>query len=131
MALSLPADAEPFIPDGEPWDHLHEPAVYALTLAVPDDPAQAWDATHDHRPAYWDELIDADGVVYIGEAGDVLHRLEQHRDGEQTGVLMEAFGIDGLRNIWWMESKEQAEQMESQLGIMLQNERPGLYIHFR
>jgi predicted GIY-YIG superfamily endonuclease len=131
MALSLPADAEPFIPDGEPWDHLHEPAVYALTIDLPDDLEAAWDATHDTRPAYWDDLVDADGVVYIGEAGDVLHRLEQHRDGEQTGVLMEAFGIDSLRNIWFMPSKEKAEQEESRLAIMLQNERLELYVHSR
>jgi len=131
MTLQLPADAEPFIPDGEPFDHLHEPAVYALTLTKPDDLEAAWDAEYDARPAYFEELQDASGVVYIGEAGDVLYRLEQHRDGEQTGVLMEAFGIDSLRNIWWMDSKKQAEANESQIAIMLQNQRPDLYVHHR
>lgn len=131
MPLSLPEDAEPFIPNGEPWDHLHTAAVYALTLQYPDDPEAAWDAEHDHRPPYFEELLDADEIVYIGEAGDVLHRLGQHRDGFHTGVLMEAFGIDSLRNIWWMPSKEQAEQEESKIAIMLQNERPDLYVHSR
>jgi predicted GIY-YIG superfamily endonuclease len=131
MSLTLPADAEPFMPNDGAFGDLHGAGVYALTLDVPDDPADAWDAEHDHRPAYWDELVEAEQVVYIGEAGDILHRLEQHRDGFHTGVLMEAFGIDSLRNIWWMGSKEQAEQMESQLGIMLQNERPEYYVHFR
>lgn len=131
MSLSLPADAEPFIPAGEPWDHLHEPGVYALTLNRPDNPESAWDAVHDTRPPYFDAVLDADRVVYIGEAGDVLHRLEQHRDGDRTGVLIEAFGIDALRNIWWMDSKEQAETQETALSTMLQNARPEWYVHAR
>jgi len=132
MSLSLPENAEPFIPDGEPFDHLHEPAVYALTLTKPDDLKAAWDAEFDARPGYFEELQDASGVVYIGEAGDVLHRLEDHRNGEiRVGVLQRVFEIDSLRNIWFMPSKEQAEQEESNIAIMLQNERPELYVHFR
>lgn len=132
MSLSLPADAEKFIPEGNDYDHLRSAGVYALTLGKPDDLAEAWDAEFDARPPYFDDLRDAAGVVYVGEAGDVLRRLEEHRDGDtRVGVLQRVCAIEGLRNIWWCDDKDHAEQQESVLAIALQNERPGLYVHFR
>jgi predicted GIY-YIG superfamily endonuclease len=133
MSLELPADCEPFIPDGEGFDYLHNPAVYALELTRPDDLASAWDAEFDHRPAYWDQLTDACKIVYVGEAGDVLRRLEEHRDGDvRVGVLQRVCDIHSLRNIWWMQSKEEAEEQESALAIAMQNEYgKSHYVHYR
>lgn len=133
MTLELPQDAEHFIPDGESFDHLHEPGVYALELTKPDDLSSAWDQEFDHRPGYWEELTDASKVVYVGEAGDVLRRLEEHRDGEvRVGVLQRVCDIHSLRNIWWMNSKEEAEEQESALAIALQNQYDeSHYIHYR
>lgn len=104
MSLSLPEDAEVFIPDGEPWDHLHQSAVYCLELSRPDDPATAWDAIHDTRPDYWSAFTDAYDVWYVGSAKDVLGRLEDHRDGERVPALLEICDVAGLRNIWWCET---------------------------
>lgn len=133
MSLSLPADAEVFIPDGEDFDHLHEPGVYCLRLTKPDDLASAWDQAFDTRPAYWDELEAAERVLYVGEAGDVLYRLEDHRDSDKRiGVLQRVCEIAGLRNIWWCDSKANAKQEESQLGLLLTNQTDDqTYVHFR
>jgi len=130
--LSLPEDAEIFIPGGEDFDYLHEPAVYALLLAKPDDLASAWDRHHDHRPDYWDALQAASEVIYVGETADVLRRLIQHRNGHKSGVLQQVCEITAIRNIWWMDSKEQAELHESKLALELtQATSDSTYVHQR
>lgn len=127
--LALPADAEAFIPRNGSFKDLHGPGCYALRLSRPDDLPAAWDAQYDERPTWFDRLVGAAGVVYIGEAGDVLRRLEEHRDGEvRTTMLTTVCEIDGLRNVWWADSKTDAEEMESRLTIMMQNQHPELFV---
>lgn len=132
MTLSLPADAEPFIPAGGDLSDLRGPGVYALRLSRPDDLAAAWDATFDTRPDYWESLTSAERVVYVGAAKDVLGRLEDHRDGEvRKAALLRVCEIDALRNVWWFDSADAAFERESKLAIMLQNDRPAWYVHQR
>jgi len=127
MTLRLPADIEPHLIDGHEWS---DPGVYCLRLNRPDDLAEAWDATFDHRPDYWDDLQQAQGVVYVGASKNVMGRLEDHRDGDKRlTVLTEVCEIEGLRNVWWMDSVEAAFTQESQIAILMQNQRPELYVH--
>jgi predicted GIY-YIG superfamily endonuclease len=128
----LPEDAEPFLTDAMNFSRLRGPGCYALTLTRPDNLPEAWDAAFDHRPPYFEELQDADSVVYVGAASDVLGRLTDHKDGDKRlTVLTEVCEIDALRNIWWADTAEEAFQEESKTALMLQNERPEMYVHQR
>lgn len=131
MTLSLPEDAERFIPSDGDFNSLHDPAVYALVLKRPENLAEAWDDRFDHRPDYMDALQNAETVCYVGQSGDVFHRLEQHDKGKFVPAPLEVCEIQGLRNIWFMDSKEDAEIEESRIAIMLQNEHPEMYVHSR
>jgi hypothetical protein len=131
MTLSLPADAEPFLPTDADLSHLSTAGVYALRLSRPADLAAAWDRTFEHRPEYFAPLRDAAAVVYVGAAQNVLGRLTDHADGDvRQAALLEVCTIDELRNIWWCEA-ERRFIVESQTATMLQHERPGWYIHQR
>ena len=132
MSLTLPADAEPFIPKGGTLSDLSSAGVYCLTLERPDDLAAAWDREFDHRPAYWDELEQCTQVAYVGGAQDVLSRLEEHRDkNRREAALMAVCEIDSLRNIWWVNADEDVYEQESRLALWLQNSRPSWYVHQR
>jgi predicted GIY-YIG superfamily endonuclease len=132
MSLELPADAEPFLQDAHNFKRLRGAAVYALTLTRPENIGEVWDRYNDNRPDYWEELTDADGVVYVGAAKDLLARLSDHKDGEhRVPALMKVCEIDGLRNVWWVDSPDRRFIEESKLATMLQNERPDLYVHSR
>lgn len=130
--LELPADAERFIPSDGDFDSLHDPAVYCLVLERPDDIEAAWNERFDHRPDYMDQLKAAETVAYIGATKDALHRLEEHKAAEKRkAALVEVCEIDYLRNLWLMDSAEEAFQEESQITIMLQNQKPDWYVHSR
>jgi len=132
MSLSLPEDAEIFIPNGGTLDDLHQSGVYCLRLTKPDDLATAWDREFDSRPSYFEQLQESSEVWYVGESGDVLSRLEDHRDGKvRVAALMRVCEIDSLRNIWWTKDKDEAEIEESKLRMMLQNEYGNVYVHSR
>jgi len=130
VSLSLPEDVEPFV---ESYDELSGPGIYALDLSKPDDLAETWDAEFDSRPAYWDELQAAESVVYVGADKNVMGRLEDHRDKDvRIGVLQRVCAIDGLRNIWFCDSAEQAFERESGKAIELRNWlAPQTYVHQR
>lgn len=132
MSLTLPAEAEPFIPKDRGIEALSCPGVYVLRLTRPDNLAQEWDDVFEHRPDYWDELTESDRVVYVGASKNVLGRLEEHRDGNVRKVaLLRVCDIEELGNIWWFADVETAFQNESKMAIMLQNERPDWYVHCR
>jgi hypothetical protein len=131
VTLTLPSDAEVFIPEGEDFDWLHNAGVYALTLSRADDLAAAWDRHFEHRPDYFADLRDAEQVVYVGAAKDLLARLTDHKDGEKrVTVLTEVCEIDGLRNVWFCEETRRFV-VESQTATMMQNEHPAMYVHSR
>jgi predicted GIY-YIG superfamily endonuclease len=129
MSLALPADAEPFI---EVFDDLHRPAVYCLRLTRPDDLAAAWDAEFDARPPYLHELRDAETVLYVGATGDLLGRLEDHRDKEvRVAGLLRVCDIDALDEVWLFDTADEAFEAESRIGMRVAHERPDAYVHFR
>jgi len=132
MSLTLPADAEPFIPKDGTLSDLSNAGVYCLTLDRPDDLAAAWDREFDHRPGYWDELEHCTQVAYIGGAQDVLNRLEEHRDkNRRVAALMAVCEIDSLRNIWWVKDAQKAYEEESRMALWLQRHKPSWYVHQR
>ena len=129
MSLSLPEDIEPFLDDTHTWS---DSAVYALCLSRPDDLAQAWDAEFDHRPDYWDELVEAANVVYVGAAKNLISRLEDHHNQDvRKTVLTAVCDVESLRNVWWCSDMDEAVQEESKLAIMMQNQYADTYVHSR
>jgi hypothetical protein len=128
--LMLPQDVEKFLTDG--FSQLHDPAVYALKLDVPKNIESEWDRYHDEKPDYLEEIQNSKGCVYVGAAKDLLARLSDHKGGDvRLTVLTEVCEIDGIRNIWWVDSPDRRFIEESKLATMLQNERPEIYVHSR
>lgn len=128
MPLKLPATLEPFCDDDHDW---HDAAAYALDLQRPADPAAAWDRHFDARPDWFGAFRDAARVVYVGSASDVLHRLEDHRDGDvRRATLLRVCQINELRLVWWVDDTE-PEVVEYNLAAALRAEYPGWYVHQR
>lgn len=129
MTLTLPADAEPFVDD---ISDLRQPAVYALKCIKPDDMAAQWDRQFDHRPDYWNELVNAQRVAYVGASKDVLARLEDHRDADvRKAALLEVCEPVGVLNIKFFKTAEKAFERESGLALRFAREHPEFYVHQR
>lgn len=113
MSLSLPEDAEPF---GTDWN---QPGVYILRYEKPNSLAEAVNAAFDTRPKWFDLLDDAERVLYVGEAGDVMHRLEEHANTEKRRTTLSRIGAEpiGLINIRYYDSKEAAELAEYNIAV--------------
>jgi len=130
--LELPADIEPFLQSEHSHERIRGPAVYCLRLTRPDDLAAVWDVEFDTRPDYWDDLTDADGVLYVGSAKDLLSRLNDHANGEvRLTVLTEICEIDDLRNVFWVDDPDRRFIEESQIATMMQTNLPDQYVHSR
>jgi len=131
MKLS-PSEAEQFLRSDDDWERLRGPAAYAFALHKPDDLEAEWDQHFDHRPKYWDQLVEADSVIYVGGTKDLLGRLEDHREGEvRVTVLMTICEIGELRNVWWADDRDQF-LIEPQLADALTHELPpSTYVHQR
>lgn len=127
--LSLPADIEPHLADGHQWS---DPAVYCLRLETPNHIGSVWDDTFEARPSYFDELRESDYVLYVGATGHLIHRLEDHRDGDvRQAALLQVCEITGLRNIWWFADAGRAFERENGLAMTLAHEYPDAYVHSR
>lgn len=133
MSLELPADIEPYLQrDDMPFERLRGPACYGLELVVPDDLEERWDQHFDTRPDYLEEVQDAIATIYIGGANDLLHRLNDHNDGDvRKAALLQVCDIDSLYNVWWFESTDTAFDYESIIATDLQAKHPSLYFHQR
>lgn len=131
MSLELPADIEPHLGVNNDRDWT-DPAVYALTLEKPDLIGSVWDDNFDTRPSYFEDLRECDQVVYVGATGNLIARLEDHRDGHvRQAALMQVCEIDSLRNVWWFDDASRAFEQESGLAIAMQNNYPDYYVHSR
>jgi len=129
MTLTLPADAEPFVDD---ISELRGAGVYALKCIKPADIAEQWDRHFDHRPDYWDELVNAYRVAYVGASNDVLSRLEDHRDADvRKAALLEVCEPVDVLNIKFFPTAEQAFERESGLALRFAREHPEFYVHQR
>lgn len=75
--------------------------VYAVEVSIPDDPAAAWDAEHDARPADLDRLADAERVAYVGASTHVYSRLGEHVTGARRGTaFLAAFPPERVVAVW-------------------------------
>jgi predicted GIY-YIG superfamily endonuclease len=130
MVLELPRDLEAF---ADEYDQLQSAAVYALDLTPPDDVAAVWDRRFEERPAYWDRLVNAETWVYVGASGNVLHRLEDHREGKVRKSILPTLAEDmALRNVWFQRSSNKAFERESAIAIRLRNHLPSeIFVHYR
>lgn len=108
MSLSLPADAEPF---GAEWDGA---GVYVLRYEKPDDLESAVDRAFENRPYWFDQLQEASAVLYVGEATNVMRRLEDHQNANKRLTTLSRIGCEpvGVVNIRYYDSKEDAMHAE-------------------
>lgn len=136
MALSLPEDLEPYVAD---YDALHASGAYALELLRPVDLRDAWQQHYDTQPEYWCELVNAETVFYVGGTGDLLSRLEDHRDNDRADrdskrstVLTQVCDVADLQTAWVGDDYDHAtEILEPRLARWLQESRPDSYCHYR
>jgi predicted GIY-YIG superfamily endonuclease len=128
MSLELPSALSPYT-DGDN----HTSGAYALRLGRPLDLADAWERHYDERPPYWDQLMTADSVYYVGGASDLLSRLEDHRNGEvRQTVLTRVCDVTALQTAWPADNATEAfEIVEPRLARWLQNVQPASYVHTR
>lgn len=129
--LELPSDAERHLPSDLGFDALRGPAVYCLRLERPDDLPAAWDDRFESRPAWFSAFADAAAVVYVGSAMDVLHRLTDHKDGEnRLTVLTDICEIARLRNIWFFPGveRDELEREERTSARLLRREKADWYV---
>lgn len=128
MTLSLPEDLTPYT-NGH--DDLHSAGCYAIYLNRPSALADAWDEKYDTRPPYWQQLTEADRVLYVGGASDLLARLEDHRDGGvRETALTKICEVTGLHTVWVCEDADTAFNIEEpRLARMLQEEYPSWFVH--
>ena len=134
MTLELPSSLSPYT-DGDN----SRPGAYALKLGRPLDLASAWEQHYDERPPYWGQLMQASEVYYVGGAGDLLSRLEDHRDNadpekdtKRDTVLTRVCDVVGLQTAWPADNPTEAfELVEPRLARYLQQTRPDSYVHQR
>jgi len=132
MTLSLPEDVEPHLGTDADLSDAHRPGVYALRLAKPGDVQTAWDRQFDSRPEWFDAFAEKPKTVYVGSAGDVLRRLEEHRDGDvRTTVLTELCEIESLRNVWLLPAstdRHEREFEERKVARLMRREHPSIFV---
>ena len=129
MSLTLPEDIEPHLPEGVEWD---QPGVYSLYLKKPDNVRDRWEQEFDSTPDFVDMLESKPTTVYVGAASNVMRRLEDHRDGEVRKVaLLRVCDIEGLRNVWWFDSTDEAFEQEWPLATLMQQQYENYYVHQR
>jgi predicted GIY-YIG superfamily endonuclease len=130
MSLELPSDLTQYT-DGH--EEIHSAGAYSLILQRPVDLRERWQHHYDTKPPYWNDLVQADSVFYVGATGDLLSRLEDHRNGgvRQT-VLTRVCEVVGLQVAWVSESSERAFEVdEPRLARWLAKYRPDAYVHTR
>lgn len=136
MTLSLPEDLEPYT---NGLEDAHSSGAYALELQRPIDLGERWQEHYDTKPDYWRELVNADQVYYVGGTGDLLNRLEDHRDNDhpdrdskRSTVLTEVCGVARLQVAWVSADAPTALGIdEPRLARWLSRSRPRAYVHTR
>lgn len=115
MSLSLPQDAEPF---GTEWN---QPGVYVLQYERSDDLQERVDRAFDHEPPWLDRLKEAANVLYVGEATNVMRRLEDHNNAEKRLTVPSRIGCEpvGIEAIEYHDSKEDAMHAEYNTAVRM------------
>jgi predicted GIY-YIG superfamily endonuclease len=125
MTLELPSDLVEHV--GRFGD-CHAPGVYALELERPEDVHAAWRREFDAVPEWFTDFRDAEAVVYVGAAQDLLKRLSEHAHGERETVLTRVCDVAGIVDVWVFEDADRAFQEESRLAIQVRQERGDVFV---
>lgn len=115
MTISLPQDIEPF---GTEWD---QPGCYALLYEKPEDPDAAVDRAFDNRPEWHESFTEAEYVLYVGEASNVIRRIEDHAQADKRLTTLSRIGCEpiSVEAIEYHDSKEDAEHAEYNTAVRL------------
>lgn len=118
-------------------DDRRGPGVYALRCSLPDTNDhetyhRLWLDHYDVVPGFLEAIVDAGRLLYVGAAKDVLARLNTHLEApNRSASVCRVFPIHSVVGVWPMDSVGVAFERESGVGIELQNEYPGDYVHYR
>jgi predicted GIY-YIG superfamily endonuclease len=115
MTLTLPADAEPF---GTDWDL---PGCYVLRYEPPENSTDAVDAAFETRPPWTEALAECSHCLYVGEATNVMRRLEDHNNQNKRLTTLSRIGCEpvGIEAIEYHASKEAAEHAEYNTAVRM------------
>jgi hypothetical protein len=114
----------------------HQPGAYVLVCSHPRDESLAdlrdrWrDATgHEHTPEYLADVAQAERVFYVGGAGDVYDRIDEHLTRAARRVsFLKVFPPHHVHTVWF--DSDPFEREEKVAGT-LQRQRPESYVHQR
>lgn len=107
------------------------PGVYALVLSVPQDVdlREYWLMEYDTLPDYWESLVDAERVVYVGASDDAYGRIQEHIQSDaRKAVLPSVFPPHSLERLWLYEDADEAFLRESMHATRLRNSRPEWFV---
>jgi len=100
---------------------------YALRLSVPGNLEAAWHDVHDVKPDYWNELVSADGVVYVGAAGNIHDRLRDHIEGKvRQTALCAVCPPHHVIDVWTSDTPFEDEYNRAK---ETEREHPGWFVH--
>jgi len=111
--------------------------VYALEIDVPDAGKEQlqrdWLLHFKTLPPYFHRLVDCDRWIYVGEAGDVQSRLDDHINSDKRqAALPSVFGVLSVIDVWWHDSKQDAEEAEYNRASSIDKAtEPTTYVHSR
>jgi len=128
MALTLPADIEPYV--GRDFS---TPAVYALILTLPHDFRAAWDRRYDVVPGFVERAAECDTVLYVGATGNLIGRLEDHKLGGVRNAALVSLAEDvALADVWPYDDTDRAFERESGIAMEIANDTDtNTYVHQR
>jgi len=115
MSLNLPQEAEPF---GEDWSR---PGCYAVLYDKPENAIEKLDEEFDTRQPWFDAYEAAEKCLYVGEATNVMHRLEDHAQRHVRKNALKRIGCEpmSIEAIRYFNSKEKAEAEEYNTAVSL------------
>jgi predicted GIY-YIG superfamily endonuclease len=119
-------------------DEFHQPGVYVLRLSTPNSNStelhhRLWLQDHDSVDSCLDQIIEATGgIFYVGEAHDVLSRIEEHIDHpNRSTTIATTYPIHHIHDVDFCDSKSEAEEREMNKAREIAEEHPTAYVHHR
>jgi predicted GIY-YIG superfamily endonuclease len=117
----------------------HAPGVYVLEFSTPKTDKEnrrsqikkLWLSEKETLPSYFEELVEAHKLLYVGFSKDVYSRIEQHINKHQTTTLADVFPLHSVFDIYFYETKQKAALNEESHTIDLNNAYPNAYVHSR
>jgi predicted GIY-YIG superfamily endonuclease len=84
------------------------------------------DRKYDNRPEWAEAYENAENVLYVGEAGDVMYRLEDHAQRHVRKNALKKIGCEpvSIEAIEYHDSKDEAEEEEYNTAVSLRNQTP-------